>query len=725
MKVTRAAAAVSAMTLFFLACGTDEIGTIPNLAGLPDGGGGTPPPNGTGTNPPVNNRPPDAGSDSGGPDGGGPDACATDQPPQVTSSLADVGFPIGSGTATRTIVFGEPVTIDAEGIVIDQGGTIVVTPPLPATASSFTVVASGLADGTDYTVTTVAQKTRDACGNAPTADTASKFVSGCAADVTGPLMTSGASLPLAPGATTLEYDLVFDETVNLAAGGIGVSGGATLSVTPALPAAASSFHVSLSGLSAAQNYDLTVSASSVADRCGNPLAANATIAIAGQCVGDVKAPAITSDMSARRFPGGTFSHTITFDEPVTIAAGGISVSNGATITTTPALPATSSTFVVDLGGLVDGTTYVLTASAASIADLCGRPAAIDRTMTLTGCAGDASPPIRVSPATTGLCGPSHDYTLTFDEPVTLTADALVVSGGGTVASVSPPLPARAASFVVSLGNLGGSHTLSVATGKATDDCSNATTAPITVDTGGTATFEFTGAIVSFTLPSCAATIEAWGAQGGNNGTSAGPSGLGARMRGDFANLTEIKVLVGEQPSNNAGNGGGGGTFVVNAADDAPLVIAGGGGGSGDASASYKDGWTETSGQTCSDGGGSGGVDGSGGGVGPAGFQSGAGGGLLTSGANGWTANSGGASFLLGGAGGSANNLARGGFGGGGSGSSYVVGGGGGGYSGGGTCSNASGLGRTGAGGGSFNAGTNQSNASGVRTGHGRVVITYR
>lgn len=591
MKTSRVAAAVSAMA-FVLACGAD--------------GGG------------AGSEGPDVGGRS---DGGSEEACADDRSaPKVTSSLADITFAGGQGTATRTIVFDEAVTIAVDGIVIAPGATIAVTPALPATATSFTVVATGLADGNDYTLTALAAKTRDACGNALSADVTSSFTSECTADTT--------------------------------------------------------------------------------------------------------APHVTSSSAPYRFAGTSFTHTLTFDEPVSIAAGGITASNGATVATTPALPATASSFVVEVGALAPGTTYTLTASAASIADVCGHPLASNHTLTLTGCGGDASPPVRVSPAFTGSCArPLQTYALVFDEPVTLAANALSIDKGATIASVAPPLPGRATSFEVALANLTGAHTLSVATAKATDDCGNATAAPITVENGSMTAFEYTGGIVTFTVPDCpGTTIEAWGAQGGRHANSAATSGLGARMKGDFDTLTPraIKVLVGEMPSDGEGNGGGGGTFVVKA-DDAPLLVAGGGGGSGDLDAAYKHGSAQTSGQTCTHGGGAGGVDGQGGGAAPTGIQSGAGGGLLTSGANGWTSNTGGRSFLLGGAGGTENAPASGGFGGGGSGTSIVVGGGGGGYSGGSTCSNPGG-GRTGAGGGSFNAGTNQSNASGANAGHGRVVI---
>ena len=240
------------------------------------------------------------------------------------------------------------------------------------------------------------------------------------------------------------------------------------------------------------------------------------------------------------------------------------------------------------------------------------------------------------------------------------------------------------------------------------------------------TLFYTGAIVNWTVPAGITnlSIEARGAEGSNNTSSGVPAGLGAIMMGDFTvNPGDVfKVLVGQQYTNTLGNGGGGGTFVTDISNN-PLIVAGGGGGSADNTDSpNKHGQVGTTGGTGAGGGGIGGSAGNGGSIG-ASFASGAGAGLLTNGADGWTAASGGFSFLNGGSGGTANANAQGGFGGGGSGSSYVVGGGGGGYSGGGSGSNSSGSG-VGGGGASFNSGTNQNNTSGANTGHGMVVFTY-
>jgi len=237
------------------------------------------------------------------------------------------------------------------------------------------------------------------------------------------------------------------------------------------------------------------------------------------------------------------------------------------------------------------------------------------------------------------------------------------------------------------------------------------------------TLNYSGAIVQWTVPAGInqITIEARGAAGGNGGGSPVPAGLGASMQGEFAVTPGqvLNILVGQQ--NNAGNGGGGGTFVVDAMNT-PLIIAGGGGGAADTwDSPSKHGQITTFGGTGYGSGGVGGTNGNGGQIGTP-FSSGAGGGLLTNGADGWTGGSGGQAFVNGGAGANVG-YGIGGFGGGGNGSGSVVGGGGGGYSGGGSGTNATGGGVPG-GGGSINNGINQINASGVNSGSGRVIIAY-
>lgn len=248
------------------------------------------------------------------------------------------------------------------------------------------------------------------------------------------------------------------------------------------------------------------------------------------------------------------------------------------------------------------------------------------------------------------------------------------------------------------------------------------------------TYSYTGTIQSFTVPPCVTslTIEARGAQGGDNVSLIDQGGKGAKMVGTFTSTPGqvINIIVGQRGYNNTGGnaangagGGGGGSFVWLNGSTTPMIVAGGGGGScltNNGLPNYlgKDATTATSGTGSrshdvfnNSPGGTNGANGTS---------------VCGSGGKGWIA------VLANPAGNPAGNAtygAAGGYGGGGGagttpnpGNYLHTAGGGGGYSGG-------GAGGTdyyhgGGGGGSFNAGTNQVNTATVQSGNGLVVISY-
>jgi hypothetical protein len=263
---------------------------------------------------------------------------------------------------------------------------------------------------------------------------------------------------------------------------------------------------------------------------------------------------------------------------------------------------------------------------------------------------------------------------------------------------------------------------------ASNSClSQSSNANLTVNLTNSVSFTATGSgrngyIQTFTVPSGVSSIdiEAWGAQGG---VLPGYSwGKGARMKGTFTVTPGqvLMILVGHQGEGADGYrycGGGGGTFVTDNLYN-PLIVAGGGGGSKYNTSGGADGTTSSNGTPGVSGGAAGGSEGSGG---AAISASGGGGGFSGNGS--YTSSystSAGISFLNGGRGGYYYTNSIGGFGGGGSGGGGTSAGGGGGYSGGG----GGGYNLGGGGGGSYNAGTNQNNSSGVKTGDGKVIITW-
>ncbi|MCX4242596.1 glycine-rich protein [Paraliomyxa miuraensis] len=245
-------------------------------------------------------------------------------------------------------------------------------------------------------------------------------------------------------------------------------------------------------------------------------------------------------------------------------------------------------------------------------------------------------------------------------------------------------------------------------------------------------FMVSGVVDTFVVPPCVTlvTIEAWGAQGGDNISLVDLGGRGARMRGDFmvAPGDELSIVVGQRGTNatsgnaaNGAGGGGGGSFVWRTAGQELLIAAGGGGGSSltnNGMPHYlgKDGVVEQNGT------GSRSHDQYG--DAPGGMNGGNGKTVCGAGGNGW------ASVLANPAGQTACNYGgNGGFGGGGGSgcapnicNDLHTAGGGGGYSGGGAGGSCYYYG--GGGGGSFNMGANPDNSPGVRMGDGLVTIAW-
>lgn len=361
--------------------------------------------------------------------------------------------------------------------------------------------------------------------------------------------------------------------------------------------------------------------------------------------------------------------------------------------------------------------------------------AVSGNMTVTSgnaCGNAAAYSVALSVQTPDAGFTTSPTTFSTNNAGTLVPNTTAGSHSWTMASGSPATSSATSPSVTwtNAGTYAVAHTLI-----STQGCTATVNQNVTVSncvTGGSATFNYTGGIVNWTVPAgvCAVTMEARGAQGGNG--NAGQGGRGGRIIGtvNVSPGQTYQILVGQQGLNNNSSGshngqstgGGGGSFVALASQ--PIVVAGGGGGGGGLSGG-SDALTTTAGGTGQGSGGNAGGTGGQGGSNNGGTNSGrGGGGFLGNGLvpNGDSAVGGpGFSFVNGGAGGSnGQHAGGGGFGGGGGGGNYG-GGGGGGYSGGGGGAS---NGWGGGGGGSFNSGTNQTNTSGFQTGNGQIIFTW-
>jgi len=253
-----------------------------------------------------------------------------------------------------------------------------------------------------------------------------------------------------------------------------------------------------------------------------------------------------------------------------------------------------------------------------------------------------------------------------------------------------------------------------------DDLGTDGTATVEVDCTGGQTFSYTGAVQTWTVPSCVSevTVEAWGAAGGDSAVGVGSGGLGGYATGELTVTPgdTLYIYVGGQGDdhgtggfNGGGNGGrkdsagGGGATDIRTStslSDRIIVAAGGGG------AAYESAWSSgwTVGWGACDGGDGGGSVGSDGGYWQSSCQGGTGGTQTAAGnANG--------AFGLGG---DASTTGDG-----------DMGGGGGGWYGGGAGGYCTGFNGCGAGGSSYVGGVSSgSTSTGVRSGDGALELSW-
>lgn len=295
------------------------------------------------------------------------------------------------------------------------------------------------------------------------------------------------------------------------------------------------------------------------------------------------------------------SFDLDFDREVTIEAGGLLVDGGASISA-PMLPSMGASFGVTVDDLDPSSAYTVTVDAASVTDSCGRAMASDVSVQLVGDCSSNTPPASTTVEFHQVPGATGDtYEVTFSEVVTLEAGAIsVVSGPGTIDSITPALPAASDTFTVELSGLGGITQLTVDAALVSDGCGAALdqSFDLWVCTVSSMQYGYTGAPEQFVVPGCAqgmVTLDVFGAQG-TAATGGGSGGLGGQATGSLAVMTGelLEITVGGQDGYNGGAGGGGGDPVPagtgGGASDVRLggntlmdrVIVGGGGGGGGA-----------------------------------------------------------------------------------------------------------------------------------------------
>ncbi|MGH1340110.1 MAG: hypothetical protein ACRBN8_01060 [Nannocystales bacterium] len=211
----------------------------------------------------------------------------------------------------------------------------------------------------------------------PTGGDESSSSGGRCGDAVAPQLVSMTRVLFPRSPDSIEYDLMFDQEVTIAMGGLSVDGGASIA-GPMLPATGETITVAIEDAFGPGPFTLTVDAASVGDpTCGMTLADDALIQLSADCAENTPPNSTTAAFHQLASGTATDTYEVTFDEPVTLQAGAITVSGGgATIDTiSPALPATSDSFTVDVSNL--GVFDQLAVEGALAVDGCGASLAED------------------------------------------------------------------------------------------------------------------------------------------------------------------------------------------------------------------------------------------------------------------------------------------------------------------------------------------------------------
>jgi protocatechuate 3,4-dioxygenase beta subunit len=242
---------------------------------------------------------------------------------------------VATGSLSSTVAETKTVSATIDGTEITQTATITVNPaPVSASQSSVAAAPASLTAGSGSATITVT--VRDASGNPIRGATVVLAATGSGNTLTQPSGTSDAS-GVATG--TLSSTAAGSKTVSATANGTAIIQTATVSVTPG-PVSASASTVTAAPPSIAVGTGSSTVTVTAKDANGNPISgASVTLAATGSD-NTLTQPAGPTDASGTAT--GTLSSTVAEAKTVSASAGGVAITQTATVTVTAA----SSTVVL-------------------------------------------------------------------------------------------------------------------------------------------------------------------------------------------------------------------------------------------------------------------------------------------------------------------------------------------------------------------------------------------
>jgi subtilisin-like proprotein convertase family protein len=431
-------------------------------------------------------------------------------PPTVTVNQADgQADPTSTSPVVFSVVFNKPVNdFDNTDVTVttDSADTLTVE-VTPLDEANYTVSISGMTEPQTISVSIEPDKVHDSYGNGNSASTSTD--NEITFDNEGPDVeinqAAGQADPTA--SPVIKFTVVFSEPVfgfsseDVQVGGTAFGPGAAPSVG-VTQTGATSYNVTVSGMTVSGDVVATIPAGAVQDAAGN--ANNTSTSVDNKVEYDTPPTVVVERAPGQLNPtnGSTINFRVTFSEPVVgFATGDVSVTGtafGAGSSPLGTVSGSGNVYNVAVTGMTRTGVVAVSIPANVAVDLNGYGNVQSAEALLVQY--DITPPTVTVNQTAGQADPVSagplSFTIVFSEPVTgFTASAVTITGtaGGTK-TVTVNGSGTTYTALVSGMTSSGTVIASVAAGKAYDAAGNGNTASTSTD--NTITFDVTGPTVT-------------------------------------------------------------------------------------------------------------------------------------------------------------------------------------------------------------------------------------
>ncbi len=407
--------------------------------------------------------------------------------PTVASIVPSTTGPTSADAVDFAVTFSEDMTgfDQAADVVVTHAGTASTSVMIVAvSASQYTVTVEGVIGDGSFTLSVASGAAQDQAGNANSAGGPSEAV---LVDNTAPTVASIVPSTAGPtNADAVDFSVTFSEDVtgfDLAADVVVTHAGtASTSVTIA-QVSATTYTVTVSGLTGDGSFTLGVASGAALDQAGN---ANSAGGPSEAVLIDNTAPTVASIVPSTAGPinADAVDFAVTFSEDVTgfDQAADVVVNHAGTASTSVTIAQVSATtYTVTVSGLTGDGSFTLGVTSGAALDQAGNANSAGGPSEAVLVDNTAPTVASIVPSTSGPTNADAvDFSVTFSEDVTGFDQAadVVVNHTGTASTSVTIAQVSATTYTVTVSGLtgDGSFTLGVASGAAQDQAGNANSA---------------------------------------------------------------------------------------------------------------------------------------------------------------------------------------------------------------------------------------------------------